>query len=369
MRRAILAGAVATTVLSGAAAGLILGVPASALSGERPASTPGLSILTAITDAVAAGVPPAAAPAAAAVQTGVAPVTSALAAAPAIAPAAASALGHVSTAASTAAKVAANTGAAATGGELSVVATALHMALSDLKAALAQGESMAQIATAAGIDPAKLISSVVDDATSKINAAVTLGKLARAHADKIIAMLPSLVADVVNHAFGDFGADFGPDAKLPFSPDSLGKLANLGDFASLGNPANFGNLANPGNLGNLSGFANLGSAAKAGDFSSFFSKMFGSFGSFGKMAGQAGAGATPDPQALISSLVSMATAAVNAAVSAGMLTPAQANMILASLTEKITTLVHKLLDASLKLESDASGWASMGSAWFGNHHH
>ena len=342
MRRAVLAGTVATSLVAGAAAGVILGVPVTAQSGERLASSPKISIAAATVAAAAAAVPAAAAPAAPAMPAD----DAAPAAAPAAVPAAATAHAHVPTSlpatslhASTGARAAAGTADAA--GELLVVASTLHMALSDLRSALAAGKSLAQIATAAGIDPNKLIAAVVNDATAKINAAVSLGVLSRAEADKIIAMLPGLVTDVVNHTFGDIGAGFAPGSKLAETLGSLGKLASLGNFAK---------------LGKFDG---------TGDFKSSFINMFGSFGNLG----QANPGANIDPQALISSIVSMATDAVNAALSAGLLTQAQASTILAELTPAITSLVHTTLDASSNLGNQAAGWASLGSSWMAHLHH
>jgi urease accessory protein UreF len=355
MRRAVLAGTVATSLLAGAAAGVILGVPVTAQSRDRLGSSPKISIAAATVAALAAAVQAAAAPAASAVQADAA--ASAPSAAPAVAPAAATALAHVLTSLparsnpdSTRAKGAESAGTGDEGSELSMIAAALHMALSDLKSGLAAGKSLAQIATSAGIDPNKLIATVVDDATSRINAAVSLGVLSRAQADKIIAMLPGLVSDVVNHSFGDIGAGLAPGSQLPASLGSLGKLAHLGDFAKIGNVHDL-----PG-MGKLDGI---------GDVKSFSSNMFGSFGNLG----QANPGAKIDPQALISSLVSMATASVNAAVSAGLLTQAQATTILSNLTPAITNLVHKLLDAGSNLENQAAGWASLGSSWMAQLHH
>jgi len=255
-------------------------------------------------------------------------------------------------------------------GELSAVASALHMALADLKSGLAAGKSIAQIASSAGVDPAKLIATVVDDATRKINAAVALHKLARAQADKIIAMLPGLVSDVVNHSFADIGAGLADGSKLP---------ASLGDLASFGNFANFGKVAHLGDftkIGNMNDLPGMGKLHDIGDFKSFFSNMFGSFGNVGPEAplkapdnGKTNPGANIDPQALISSIVSMATDAVNAAVSAGLLSQAQASTILAELTPAITKLVHTVIDASSNLENQAAGWASLGSAWMTHLHH
>ena len=345
MRRAVLAGTVATSLLAGAAAGVILGMPVTAQSGERLASSPKVSIAAATIAAAAAAVAATAAPAASAVQADAA-AASAPAAAPAVAPAPAVAHAHVvtslpATSIPAFAKTRAAAGTADADGELLVVASMLHMALSDLRSALAAGKSLAQIATAAGIDPNKLIAAVVNDATAKINAAVSLGVLSRAEADKIIAMLPGLVTDVVNHTFGDIGAGFAPGSKLAETLGSLGKLASLGNFAK---------------LGKLDG---------TGDFKSSFINMFGSFGNLG----QANPGANIDPQALISSIVSMATDAVNAAVSAGLLTQAQASTILAELTPAITSLVHTTLDASSNLQNQVAGWASLGSSWMAHLHH
>jgi len=253
------------------------------------------------------------------------------------------------------------------GSELSVIASALHMALSDLKSGLAAGKSLAQIASSAGIDSNKLITTVVADATNKINAAVSLGALSREQADKIIAMLPGLVSDVVNHPFGDIRAGLAPGSQMPESLGSLGKLASLGNFANLGRLANYAKFAD---LGDLQDLANMDDQGDIGDFKSFFHNMFGSLGKISPGAGgQAGAGATIDPQTLISSLVSMATAAVNAAVSTGLLSQAQATMILSNLTPAITDLVHKLLDASSNLQNQAAGWASFASSWIPQHHH
>ena len=378
MRRAVLAGTVATSLLAGATAGVILGVPVTAQSGERLGSSPKISIAAATIAAVAAAVQAAAVPAAPAtpaVQTDAA--APAPVAAPVMVPAAATAHAHVMTSlparsnpGSSRAKGAESAGTEDEGSELSVIASALHLALSDLKSGLAAGKSLAQIATSAGIDPNKLIATVVDDATNKINAAVSLGALSRAQADKIIARIPGLVSDVVNHAFGDIRAGLAPGSQLPESLGSLGKLASLGNFANLGSLANHAKFADLGDLQDLTSMEDHGDI---GDFRSFFRNMFGSFSSLGKISagagGQAGAGATIDPQTLISSLVSMATAAVNAAVSAGLLTQAQATTILSNLTPAITNMVHKLLDAGFNLQNQAAGWASLGSSWIAQFHH
>lgn len=342
MRRAVLAGTVATSLLAGTAAGVILGIPVTAQSRDL-GSGPKISIEAATIAAVDAALQAAAAhaaPAAPALPADAA--VPAPAAVPAVVPAPAAAHAHVVGSLparpdpdSSRAKGAESGKTEDEGGELSVIASALHMALSDLKSGLAAGKSLAQIASSAGIDPNKLITTVVADATDKINAAVSVGALSREQADKIIAMLPGLVSDVVNHPFGDIGAGLAPGSRMPESLGSLGKLASLGNFANLG------------------GLANHARFADLGDLQTNFSR----------------AGATIDPQTLISSLVSMATAAVNAAVNAGLLSQAQATMILSNLTPAITNLVHKLLDASSNLENQAAGWASLASSWMGQLHH
>ena len=239
--------------------------------------------------ASAAAVPAAAAPATTAPAAPAAPADDAApAAAPAAVPAAATAHAHVMTSlparsnpGSSRAKGAESAGTEDEGSELSVIASALHLALSDLKSGLAAGKSLAQIATSAGIDPNKLIATLVDDATNKINAAVSLGALSRAQADKIIARIPGLVSDVVNHAFGDIRAGLAPGSQLPESLGSLGKLASLGNFANLGSLANHAKFADLGDLQDLTSMEDHGDI---GDFRSFFRNMFGSFGSLGKIS-------------------------------------------------------------------------------------
>jgi len=358
MRRAVLAGTVATSLLAGTAAGVILGIPVTAQSGERLGSGPKISIEAATIAAVDAALQAAAAhaaPAAPAVQAASAP-----AAAPAVVPAPAAAHAHVVTSLparpdpdSSRAKGEESGKTEDEGSELSVHRVCAPHGPLGPQVGSGAGKSLAQIASSAGIDPNKLITTVVADATNKINAAVSLGALSREQADKIIAMLPGLVSDVVNHPFGDIGAGLAPGSQMPESLGSLGKLASLGNFANLGGLANHAKFADMGDLQ-----------------TNFFHNMFGSLGKASPGAGgPAGAGATIDPQTLISSLVSMATAAVNAAVSAGLLTQPQATMILSNLTPAITNLVHKLLDASSKLENQAAGWASLAPSWMAQLHH
>jgi hypothetical protein len=69
----------------------------------------------------------------------------------------------------------------------------------DLKAAVQNGQSVADVATAHGVAPADVEKAIVDAATAKIDQAVTDGKLKQAMADKLKARLPDAASKFVNH--------------------------------------------------------------------------------------------------------------------------------------------------------------------------
>jgi len=69
--------------------------------------------------------------------------------------------------------------------------------LSDLKA----GQSIAEVATAHGVDPQTVIDKLVTDASARVDQAVTNGKLTAEQAAKIKAALPDRVTKLVNKHF------------------------------------------------------------------------------------------------------------------------------------------------------------------------
>jgi len=103
------------------------------------------------------------------------------------------------------------------GPSLQMIAKDLGMQPAGVKAALAGGQSIAALAKSHNVDPQKIINDLVADATSRIDAAVSSGKITSAMADKIKAGLTDAVTAVVNGT-----AHLGPRMFGPFGPFGFG---------------------------------------------------------------------------------------------------------------------------------------------------
>ncbi len=103
------------------------------------------------------------------------------------------------------------------GKDLDVAANYIGISTADLEAKLHAGQSLAQIATAAGKTPDGLIQAIVSDETAKIDQAVTSGKLTADQATKIKSNLTQMVTTMVNntHPMGGPGTGFGPRGPRP----------------------------------------------------------------------------------------------------------------------------------------------------------
>jgi hypothetical protein len=93
---------------------------------------------------------------------------------------------------------------------LEPVAKALGISPADLRADLAKGQSIADIAKANNVDVNKVIDTLVADAKARIDKAVTNKKLTQAQADKLEAGLKTEITNLVNNGFpkgplGGFG--------------------------------------------------------------------------------------------------------------------------------------------------------------------
>ena len=73
----------------------------------------------------------------------------------------------------------------------------------ELRADLKAGQSVAEVATAKGVDPQAVVSAWVTGADAKIDQAVTDGKLTQAQADKAKAKVPTIAAKLVDAHKGD----------------------------------------------------------------------------------------------------------------------------------------------------------------------
>ena len=87
-------------------------------------------------------------------------------------------------------------------------ADALGITAAELRTALREGKTLAEIAEAEGVETDALVDDLVAAATERIERAVTDGRLTRERADELIADLPERIATAVEEGFG--GRGFGP---------------------------------------------------------------------------------------------------------------------------------------------------------------
>ena len=79
-----------------------------------------------------------------------------------------------------------------------VVAKALGITTDELRTDLKNGQSIADIAKAKGVDPSTVVQAIVDATNAKLDDAVKAGKLTQDQADKIKANETQMVTDLVN---------------------------------------------------------------------------------------------------------------------------------------------------------------------------
>jgi len=79
-----------------------------------------------------------------------------------------------------------------------VIAKALGITTDELKADLKNGQSIADIAKAKGVDTSTVVQAIVDAANAKLDQAVTDGKLTKDQADKIKANETQMITAMVN---------------------------------------------------------------------------------------------------------------------------------------------------------------------------
>jgi hypothetical protein len=78
------------------------------------------------------------------------------------------------------------------------IAAALGITEADLKAGLAAGKTLAELATEHGKDPAAVVQVIIDDLNARADAAVTAGRLTQAQADQLKAAAKARAEDIVN---------------------------------------------------------------------------------------------------------------------------------------------------------------------------
>ena len=84
-------------------------------------------------------------------------------------------------------------------GMLDTAATAIGVSDADLVTALHSGKSVADVAKEHNVDPATVITAIVDAGNTKIDEAVTNGKITQDRADKMKSRLADAATKFVNH--------------------------------------------------------------------------------------------------------------------------------------------------------------------------
>ena len=93
---------------------------------------------------------------------------------------------------------------------LDVVATTLGITADEVRTALEGGQSLADLAVSKGKTAQDVIDAIVAEATTKLNTAVTDGKLTQAEADSRLADITTHATDFVNNTPPVGGPGFGP---------------------------------------------------------------------------------------------------------------------------------------------------------------
>jgi uncharacterized protein YidB (DUF937 family) len=82
-----------------------------------------------------------------------------------------------------------------------LTADTIGISTDDLKAELKSGKSIADVATAHGVDPQTVITAIDNDVNSRVDQAVADGKLTQQRGDTIKDRAPGVNTQVVDHVF------------------------------------------------------------------------------------------------------------------------------------------------------------------------
>ncbi|HEX2038817.1 MAG TPA: hypothetical protein VHF47_03680, partial [Acidimicrobiales bacterium] len=88
---------------------------------------------------------------------------------------------------------------------LDVAANTIGVSLEELRTALRDGRSIAQVAQSKDVDPQKVIDAMVADAKEHLADAVESGRLTQAQADEKAERLTERITDLVNRTGGPRG--------------------------------------------------------------------------------------------------------------------------------------------------------------------
>ena len=105
---------------------------------------------------------------------------------------------------------------------LETAATTIGISEQELRAALVEGQTLAEVATANGVEPQAVIDALVAEATTRLDEAVADGDLEQADADERLAELTERITTAVNEglpAKGGSGGRGGPHRPEPTTHD------------------------------------------------------------------------------------------------------------------------------------------------------
>jgi ribosomal protein S20 len=188
------------------------------------------------------------------------------------------------------------------GASLAVAAKDLNMTPAELKTALRGGQSIAALAKSKNVDPQKVINHLVAEATTRIEAAVSSGKITAAQATKMKANLTAGITAFVN------------GTRMPKLPGVTGTAEpRLATRPSLDIVAKDLTMTAADVKAALRGGQSIAALAKSKNV---------------------------DPQKIINDLVADATTRIEAAVSSGKITSDQATKMKANLTERMTAFLN-----------------------------
>ncbi|MFZ5872310.1 MAG: hypothetical protein ACOYXW_17510 [Actinomycetota bacterium] len=99
---------------------------------------------------------------------------------------------------------------------LDAAADALGMTADELRGALRDGQTLAEVAEARGVEVQTLVDALVAEATDRLEAAVADGRISQERADEILADLPDRIAERVQQGMpmGGDGFGRGPDGGM-----------------------------------------------------------------------------------------------------------------------------------------------------------
>ena len=93
---------------------------------------------------------------------------------------------------------------------LETAATTIGISEDDLRTALQDGQTLAEVATANGVEPQAVIDALVAEATTRLDQAVTDGRIEQADADARKAELTERITTAVNEGFPATAGRRGP---------------------------------------------------------------------------------------------------------------------------------------------------------------